>query len=61
MAKTLTLVEQLELELDRALNDKKAGIRMHVEDEVPEAYREVVADYYRKLGQVHSDVDEETP
>ncbi|MDH3371774.1 MAG: hypothetical protein OEM85_00200 [Gammaproteobacteria bacterium] len=57
MARTLAVVEQLELELDRALNDREAGVRTHLEDEVPEAYKEVVADYYRKLGRVNSATD----
>jgi hypothetical protein len=52
MARTRSLVEQLELELNRAVNGREEGIRTHLEEEVPEAYREVVADYYRRLGKV---------
>jgi len=62
VARTLALVEQLELELDRAVNDREAGVRTQLEDEIPEVYREVVADYYRRLGRVSSGTERvETP
>jgi hypothetical protein len=48
----LALVEQLELHLAKAVNSDDPGIRSAVNEEIPEQHREIVADYYRKLGQV---------
>lgn len=47
----LALVEQLELQLAKAVNGDDQGIRSAVDEEIPEQHREIVADYYRKLGQ----------
>jgi len=47
----LALVEQLELQLAKAVNGDDRGIRSAVDEEIPEQHREIVADYYRKLGQ----------
>ncbi len=47
----LALVEQLELQLAKAVNGDDQGIRSAVEEEIPQQHREIVADYYRKLGQ----------
>jgi len=47
----LSLVEQLELALAQASRNDKGVIRNFATDEVPEQYREIVADYYRRLGQ----------
>jgi len=47
----LALVEQLELQLAKAVNSDDRGIRSAVDEEIPEQHREIVADYYRKLGQ----------
>jgi len=47
----LALVEQLELQLAKAVNGDGQGIRSAVDEEIPEQHREIVADYYRKLGQ----------
>jgi len=48
----LALVEQLELQLANAVNSDDPGIRSAVNEDIPEQHREIVADYYRKLGQV---------
>ena len=48
----LALVEQLELQLAKAVDSDDRGIRSAVNEEIPEQHREIVADYYRKLGQV---------
>jgi hypothetical protein len=48
----LALVEQLELQLAKAVNSDDRGIRSAANEEIPEQHREIVADYYRKLGQV---------
>ena len=50
VAETVAIVEQLELELNRALGGERNNVRTQVEDEVPDEYREIVADYYRRLG-----------
>jgi hypothetical protein len=47
----LSLVEQLELALAKAERRDVAGVRVNVNEDVPEQHRKIVADYYRKLGQ----------
>jgi hypothetical protein len=47
----LDLVEQLELRLASAVEGDKPGIRSSVSEEIPEQHREIIADYYRRLGQ----------
>jgi len=47
----LSLVEQLELALAKADRRGDAAVRSNVAEEIPEQHREIVADYYRKLGQ----------
>jgi len=47
----LSLVEQLELALARTARKNDVSIRTNATDEVPDEHREIVADYYRKLGQ----------
>jgi hypothetical protein len=37
--------------LSRAVDGKTRGIRGTADDEIPEQHREIVADYYRRLGQ----------
>jgi len=48
----LALVEQIELRLAHALDGDRPGIRSNATEDIPEEHREVVADYYRRLGQV---------
>jgi len=47
----LSLVEQLELALAKAGRRDDTAVRSNVDEEIPEQHREIVADYYRKLGQ----------
>ena len=47
----LSLVEQLELALARTARKNDVSIRTNATDEVPDEHKEIVADYYRKLGQ----------
>ena len=54
----LELVERLELELTAAVTDDKPGIRSNSDEAVAERHREIVADYYRRLGQTQDDADE---
>ena len=52
----LSLVEQLELALAKTARMNDVSVRTNATDEVPDEHKEIVADYYRKLGQA-----EETP
>jgi len=47
----LALVEQLELRLAKAVSSDERGIRGAIDEEIPEQQSQIVADYYRKLGQ----------
>jgi len=47
----LSLVEQLELALAKAAREPDAAVRVDTSDAVPESHRELVAEYYRRLGQ----------
>ncbi len=51
----LGLVEQLELALARSARRDPGEIRVGTETEIPEAYRDIVADYYRRLGAAGQD------
>ena len=50
----LTLVEQLELALARSTRRSDGTVRVNPGAEIPEAYREMIADYYRRLGSVEA-------
>jgi len=47
----LSLVEQLELALAKTARKNDVSIRTNATDEIPDEHKEIVADYYRKLGQ----------
>jgi hypothetical protein len=49
--RALTLVEQLEMALARAVRNGKSNVRSNVNEDVPVEHRDIVADYYRRLGQ----------
>jgi hypothetical protein len=51
----LVLAEQLELQLASVANGANRGIRGDINADVPEQHREIVADYYRRLGQAESE------
>ena len=51
----LSLVEQLELSLAAAVDGSDNALRTNPNEEIPEAHREMVADYYRQLGQTDQD------
>jgi hypothetical protein len=53
----LALVEQLELALADVVVDEAPGIRSDAIDEIAEQHRDIVADYYRRLGQAGDDGD----
>jgi len=46
----LTLVEQLELALTKSTRRDAGTVRVNADAEIPAAYREMIADYYRRLG-----------
>jgi hypothetical protein len=46
----LELVEQIELGLATAVEGDRPGIRSNSNEEIAEQHREIVADYYRRLG-----------
>jgi hypothetical protein len=47
----LSLVEQLELALAKTARQDREGVWTNTADEIPDAHREVIADYYRRLGE----------
>lgn len=49
--RALSLVEQMELALAKVARRDDGSVRTDTADDVPEEHREIVADYYRKLGQ----------
>lgn len=51
----LTLVEQLELKLAKAADGDAVSVHTNAADEIPQEHREIVADYYRRLGQADDD------
>ena len=56
--RALSLVEQLELALSQTARDDAGSIRTNTMDDIPEAHREIVADYYRRLGQADDESDQ---
>jgi hypothetical protein len=53
----LSLVEQLELALAAAVDGRDNALHTNPKEEIPEAHREMVADYYRQLGQTNEEDD----
>lgn len=47
----LSLVEQLELALAKTERRNREGVWTNTADEIPDAHREIIADYYRRLGE----------
>ena len=54
----LQLVEQLELALVATVEDDRPGIRSNTNVEITEQHREIVADYYRRLGQASEESED---
>ena len=54
----LSLVEQLEVALAKTARKNDVSIRTNATDEVPDEHKEIVADYYRKLGQAEDNVNQ---
>ena len=47
----LSLVEQLELAPATAAGDQARSVRSEAADDIPDSHKETVADYYRRLGE----------
>lgn len=54
----LSLVEQLELALARTARTNDVSVRTNASDEIPDEHKEIVADYYRKLGQAEESANQ---
>jgi len=54
----LTLVEQLELALSRTARKDDVSVHTSAADEIPEQHKEIIADYYRRLGQAEDTSDQ---
>lgn len=55
--RALASVEQLEIALTKTARKDDASVRTGAADEIPDAHKEIVADYYRRLG--HTDEESE--
>jgi hypothetical protein len=55
--RALALVEQLELALAETA-EPDGSVRANTVDEIPEQHREIVADYYRRLGEIDDTPDQ---
>ena len=54
----LALAEQLEMALARTAAQEAGQIRTRGSDEVPDEHREIIADYYRRLGRADDETDQ---
>ena len=49
--KALAIAEQIEMTLSRSAKAGDGRVRTNTAEEIPEAHRAIVADYYRRLGE----------
>ena len=56
--RALAVVEQLEIALVKTARQDNAAVRTSAVDEIPDAHKEIVADYYRRLGQAADEVNQ---
>jgi hypothetical protein len=56
--RALASVEQLEMALARASRPENSSVRTNTADEIPNAHRDSVADYYRRLGETDNGTDQ---
>jgi DNA-binding Lrp family transcriptional regulator len=56
--RALAAVEQLEMALVKMARQDDATVRTNAIDEIPTAHKEIVADYYRRLGETDDDTDQ---
>jgi hypothetical protein len=54
----LSLVEQLELALSRMMRKSNVSVHTNAADEIPDEHKEIIADYYRKLGNAEDTSDQ---
>ena len=57
--RALSLVEQLELALSRSSRGSSGSIRTTTGEQIPDEHRQIVADYYRRLGDTESEPEPE--
>ena len=55
--RALAAVEQLEIALSKAARATDVAVRTTPAEEIPEAHRQIVADYFRRLGEADETVD----
>ena len=55
--RALSTVEQLEMALARVASEDNS-VRTNTAEEIPDAHREIVADYYRRLGEADDATDQ---
>ncbi len=56
--RALSLIEQMEMALANAARAGDASVRTTTADEIPAEHREIIADYYRRLGQAGGESDQ---
>jgi hypothetical protein len=56
--RALAAAEQLEMALAKTARKNDASVRTSPADEIPDAHKEIVADYYRRLGQSDDESDQ---
>ena len=56
--RALASVEQLEMALSRASRPENSSVRTNTAEEIPNAHRDSVADYYRRLGETDNGTDQ---
>jgi len=56
--RALSSVEQLEMALANSVRTGNTNVRTNTVDEIPDEHREIVADYYRRLGQADDETDQ---
>jgi len=56
--RALAAVEQLEMALSKTARQGDSAVRTSIADEIPNQHKEVVADYYRRLGETNDTSDQ---
>jgi hypothetical protein len=56
--RALATVEQLEMALAKTARQDDAAVRTIAADEIPNAHKEIVADYYRRLGETDDETNQ---
>jgi hypothetical protein len=56
--RALAAVEQLEMALSKTARQGDSAVRTSIADEIPDQHKEVVADYFRRLGETNDTSDQ---